>query len=56
MDISALDHEKVLSMLPDRPDDSHKGSFGGGMHGGMRHIEDPPTKNTLRPRGEIAQI
>ena len=28
MDISVLDHEKVLSMLPDRPNDSHKGSFG----------------------------
>ena len=28
MNITALDHQKVLSMLPDRPNDSHKGTFG----------------------------
>ena len=28
MDITVLDHQKVLSMLPDRPNDSHKGTFG----------------------------
>lgn len=28
MNITVLDHQKVLSMLPDRPNDSHKGTFG----------------------------
>ncbi len=28
MDITVLDHNKVLSMLPDRPNVSHKGTFG----------------------------
>lgn len=28
MDITVLDHQKVLSMLPDRPNNSHKGTFG----------------------------
>ena len=28
MDVAVLNHEKVLSMLPDRPNNSHKGTFG----------------------------
>ena len=28
MNITVLDHQKVLSILPDRPNDSHKGTFG----------------------------